>query len=181
MLFSASNDRIASFSAQEWGNWFKVLTKVPAIVCQLRSLFILFFFLQIVDHPNTFQLPDAMKVMAAFIRSAQELLFDASSGVAADEVLQNISKIGKTWFDILGSVQNVLFPIVLTSSYFCVLIELPEACFLQMKTECLLFTESWTFVANALISAKHVSLQKYPSLLSLFAYRLKCHRTSISH
>ena len=46
------------------------------------------------------------------------------------------------------------------------LIELPEACFLEMKTESLLFTESWTFVANALISAKNVSLQKYPSLLS---------------
>jgi len=43
VLFSASNDRIASFSAQEWENWFKVLTKVPAIFCQLCSLFILFF------------------------------------------------------------------------------------------------------------------------------------------
>ncbi len=57
------------------------------------------FFLQILDHANTFQLPDAMKVMAAFIRSAQELLFDASSDVDADKVLQNMSKIGKTWFD----------------------------------------------------------------------------------
>ena len=102
MLFSASNDRIASFLAQEWEeNWFKVLTKVPAIFCQLCSLFILS---QIFDHANIFQLPDAMKVTDAFIRSAQELLFDASSDVDADKVSQNMSKIGKVWFDIFCSV-----------------------------------------------------------------------------
>jgi hypothetical protein len=28
VLFSASNDRIASFSAQEWDNWFRAVTKV---------------------------------------------------------------------------------------------------------------------------------------------------------
>ena len=102
VLFSASNDRIARFSAREWENWFEVLTKVPAIVCQLCSCS--FFFLQILDHANIIQLPDAMKVTDAFIRSAQELLFDASSDVDADKVLQNISKIGKTWFDNFCSV-----------------------------------------------------------------------------
>ena len=86
-----------------------------------------------------------------------------------------------SFFRRFSIMQTFLFPSILTSSYFCVLIELPEACFLEMKTESLLFTESWTFVANALISAKNVSLQKYPSLLSLFAYRLKCRRKSTSH
>ena len=38
-------------------------------------------FSQIVDHDNVFQLPEAMKVVDALIRSAQELLFDASSDV----------------------------------------------------------------------------------------------------
>ena len=66
------------------------------------------FFLQILDHANTFQLPDAMKVMAAFIRSAQELLFDASSDVDADKVLQNMSKIGKTWFDVFFAACRIV-------------------------------------------------------------------------
>jgi hypothetical protein len=86
-----------------------------------------------------------------------------------------------SFFRRFSIMQTFLFPSILTSSYFCVLIELAEACFLEMKTECLLFTESWTFVANALLSSKNVSLQKYPSLLSLCAYRLKCRRKSTSH
>ena len=31
-LFSASNDRIACFSAQEWDNWFNAVTKVQFIL-----------------------------------------------------------------------------------------------------------------------------------------------------
>ena len=29
VLFSASSDRIASFSSKEWDNWFRAVTKVP--------------------------------------------------------------------------------------------------------------------------------------------------------
>jgi hypothetical protein len=89
VLFSASNDRITSFSAQEWENWFNVLTKVPAMFCQLCSLFILS---QIFDHANIFQLPDAMKVTDAFIRSAQELLFEATTDADFDKVFANSIK-----------------------------------------------------------------------------------------
>ena len=32
VLFSASNDRIACFSAQEWDNWFNAVTKVQFIL-----------------------------------------------------------------------------------------------------------------------------------------------------
>ena len=45
-------------------------------------------FLQIVDHANVFQLPEAMKVVDALIRSAQELLFDALSDVDVDKVMK---------------------------------------------------------------------------------------------
>jgi hypothetical protein len=55
----------------------------------------LFILSQIFDHANVFQLPDAMKVTDALIRSAQELLFDASSDVDADKVIQNITEIFK--------------------------------------------------------------------------------------
>ncbi len=50
-------------------------------------------FSQIVDHDNVFQLPEAMKVVDALIRSAQELLFDALSDVDVDKV-RNVSIIG---------------------------------------------------------------------------------------
>ena len=43
---------------------------------------------QIVDHANVFQLPEAMKVVDALIRSAQELLFDALSDVDVDKVMK---------------------------------------------------------------------------------------------
>jgi hypothetical protein len=46
-------------------------------------------FTQIVDHANVFQLPDAMKITDAFIRSAQEILFDASCDVDVDKVFAN--------------------------------------------------------------------------------------------
>jgi hypothetical protein len=48
---------------------------------------------QIVDHANVFQLPEAMKVTDAFIRSAQELLFDASCDDAVDQVMPIYSQI----------------------------------------------------------------------------------------
>jgi hypothetical protein len=44
------------------------------------------FFAQIVDNASVFQLPEAMKVTDAFIRSAQELLFDASCDGDIDQV-----------------------------------------------------------------------------------------------
>jgi hypothetical protein len=40
-----------------------------------------------------YQLPDAMKTTDAFIRCAQELLFDAVCDVDVDEVQQYISKL----------------------------------------------------------------------------------------
>ena len=46
-------------------------------------------FLQIVDRANVFQIPDAMKVMDAFIRSAQELLFDNSCDGGSEQVVTN--------------------------------------------------------------------------------------------
>ena len=52
-------------------------------------IFIVLSFSQIVDYANVFQLPEAMKVTDAFIRSAQELLFDASRDVDVDKVIQN--------------------------------------------------------------------------------------------
>jgi hypothetical protein len=48
--------------------------------------------LQIVDFANVFQLPEAMKITDAFIRSAQELLFDASCDDEVDKVMQNTLK-----------------------------------------------------------------------------------------
>ena len=44
------------------------------------------FLSQIVDHSKIFQLPEAMKVVDALVRSAQELLFDASSDMDVDKV-----------------------------------------------------------------------------------------------
>jgi hypothetical protein len=41
---------------------------------------------QIVDNSSVFQLPEAMKVTDAFIRSAQELLFDAACDGDVDQV-----------------------------------------------------------------------------------------------
>ena len=49
-------------------------------------------FTQIVDHANVFQLPDVMKITDAFIRSAQEILFDASCDVDVDKVVANSIK-----------------------------------------------------------------------------------------
>ena len=46
------------------------------------------FLSQIVDHSKIFQLPEAMKVVDALIRSAQELLFDASSDIDVDKVVK---------------------------------------------------------------------------------------------
>ena len=51
------------------------------------------FFTQIVDHANVFQLPEAMKTTDAFIRSAQDLLFDAVCDVDVDKVPHYISKL----------------------------------------------------------------------------------------
>ena len=51
------------------------------------------FFTQIVDHANVFQLPEAMKTTDAFIRSAQELLFDAACDVDVNKVPYYISKL----------------------------------------------------------------------------------------
>jgi hypothetical protein len=48
---------------------------------------------QIVDHANVFQLPEAMKTTDAFIRSAQELLFDAVCDVDVNKVPHYISKL----------------------------------------------------------------------------------------
>ena len=44
------------------------------------------FLSQIVDHSKIFQLPEAMKVVDALVRSAQQLLFDASSDMDVDKV-----------------------------------------------------------------------------------------------
>ncbi len=44
------------------------------------------FLSQIVDHSKIYQLPEAMKVVDDLVRSAQELLFDASSDMAVDKV-----------------------------------------------------------------------------------------------
>ena len=79
VLFSASNDRIASFSAQEWENWFKVLKKVPAIFCQLCPLFILS---QIFDHANIFVSKHSyVELLLRAYRTARSLLFRNEDGV----------------------------------------------------------------------------------------------------
>ena len=89
VLFSASNDRIAKFSAKEWESWLNAMSKVYFVsACSICFADFFCNFSQIVDDANVFQLPDAMKVVDALLRSAHELLFDALSDVDVDKVVK---------------------------------------------------------------------------------------------
>ena len=88
-LFSAAKKRTAKFSAQEWESWFSAFSKVYFVsACSICFADFFCNFSQIVDDANVFQLPEAMKVVDALIRSAQELLFDALSDVDVDKVMK---------------------------------------------------------------------------------------------
>jgi hypothetical protein len=140
-----------------------------------------FFFLQIFDHANIFQLPDAMKVTDAFIQSAQELLFDASSDVDADKVLQNISKIGKTWFDFF--LQRVEFFVSKHSYVELLLRAYRTARSLLFRNEdgILVIHRVMDFCSECADLSQKCQSPKIPfSPLFIFAYRLRCHRKSIS-
>ena len=88
-LFSAAKKRTAKFSAQEWESWFSAFSKVYFVsACSICFADFFCNFSQIVDDANVFQLPDAMKVVDALLRSAQDLLFDALSDVDVDQVMK---------------------------------------------------------------------------------------------